>query len=188
MLVDCNGLGLSIDPSVTTVSSRPLWGKKMKSLDASQSRNFLGAQKQMLSYSKISYSRYHQPQTVNGRDSLKMLVMLAAPLSFEFWLLSRSCAPIRGNHWSFSAVIFGGILGVTRESGSRLFLWTAICTMHTNGSQTWCSLLTHHIWGSYGCCLDFSISALCSTHLLQFAPPSLSQLSSQLPQELLAVA
>lgn len=42
-----------------------------------------------------------------------------------------------------------------------------------------------HYWhiisgGSYGCCLDFSISALCSIHWLQFAAPSLSQLSSQL--------
>ena len=75
----------------------------------------------MLSYSSISYLRYHQPQTVNGRDSPKTPVMLAAPLLFEFWLVSRSYAQDRGNLMSFSVVIFGGIHGVTREGGSRLF-------------------------------------------------------------------
>ena len=75
----------------------------------------------MLSYSKISYARYYQLQTVNGRDLLNMLAMQAAHLSFEFWLLSRSYTPIRENHRSFSVVIFGGVLGVTRESGFGLF-------------------------------------------------------------------
>lgn len=74
----------------------------------------------MLSYSNVSYLRYHQPQTVNGRDSPKMLVMLAAPLLFELWLVSRSYAQDRGNLMSFPVVIFGGIHGVTREGRSRL--------------------------------------------------------------------
>lgn len=53
-----------------------------------------------------------------------------------------------------------------------------------------CILMAHrlgvHYWhiisgGRYGCCLDFSISALCCIRLLLFAAPSSSQLSSQLP-------
>lgn len=178
VLVDCSGLGLNIDPSVTTVSSRPLWGKKMKSLDASQSRNFVGAQKQMLSYSKISYSRYHQPQTVNGRDSFKML---AAPLTSAFWLLSRSYAQSEETAGLFQLSSLEESLEWLEKMGpdSSFEQQFAQCILmaHRLGVQYW------HIicGGSYGCCLDFSISALRCIHLLQFAAPSLSQLSSQLP-------
>ena len=106
--------------------------------------------------------------------------MQAAHLSFEFWLLSRSYTPIRENHRSFSVVIFGGVLGVTRESGFGLFEQQfAQCILMARR-------LGVHYWhiisgGSYGCCLDFSISALCCIHLLLFAAPRSSQLSSQLP-------
>lgn len=76
----------------------------------------------MLSYSNISYPRYHQPQRVTGRDSPKMLAMLTVPLSLEFWLVSRSFAQDMGNLQLSPVVVFGGIHGVTRESGASLFL------------------------------------------------------------------
>lgn len=118
----------------------------------------------MLSFSNVSSSRYHQPHTVYGGDSPKILAILAATLSFEFWILSRFYAQDMGNLKFPSVVVFGGISGMTRKGRSgflhNMYQWLCRPGFHywriLSGGQPWKlsgSSINAACWNSLTCLL-----------------------------------